>query len=57
MKVITDFNPVSAPSLTDWTATQEFYEPGDTIGRGPTKDKAIENLLTQLSEQREEMMA
>jgi hypothetical protein len=57
MKVITDFVSPPVPSRNfDWTATQEFYEPGDVIGRGPTKDAAIKDLLTQLQEQREEVM-
>lgn len=58
MKIITDFVAPPIPSRKfDWTATQEFYEPGDAIGRGATEDEAIKNLLIVLSEQREEVMA
>lgn len=31
----------------DWSATRKGYEPGDLIGRGPTEQKAIDDLLEQ----------
>ncbi|NDF51146.1 MAG: hypothetical protein EB116_13850 [Betaproteobacteria bacterium] len=32
----------------DWRAVQEFYQPGDRIGWGKTREAAIKDLLEQL---------
>jgi hypothetical protein len=31
----------------DWSATFDSYEPGDPIGRGPTEEDAVANLLLE----------
>ena len=46
--IITEFiNPPIPSRLCDWSAQRANYEPGDCIGYGPTKEKAIEDLLEQ----------
>ena len=35
----------------DWSATSDDYEPGDSIGHGPTEQAAIDDLNEQLKEQ------
>ena len=32
----------------DWRAVEEFYQPGDRIGWGKSKEDAIKDLLDQL---------
>jgi hypothetical protein len=34
----------------DWSAVRDGYEPGDPIGRGPTENAAIRDLLDQEDE-------
>ena len=35
----------------DWEATRRSYEPGGLIGRGPTEQAAIDDLLAQESDE------
>lgn len=46
-------NPPIPTDRFDWCATLEGYEPGDPIGRGPTKQAAIDDLLEQWSDDSE----
>jgi hypothetical protein len=41
-----DYPPIPIRSM-DWSAYRDGYEPGCLIGRGPTKDAAITDLLEQ----------
>jgi hypothetical protein len=41
-----DYPPIPIRSM-DWSAYRDGYEPGCLIGRGPTKDAAIADLLEQ----------
>jgi hypothetical protein len=41
-----DYPPIPIRSM-DWSAYRDSYEPGCLIGRGPTKDAAIIDLLEQ----------
>lgn len=45
-----EYPPIPQRHL-DWSAVQDGYEPGAPIGRGATKQEAIEDLLYQLEEQ------
>ena len=47
-KIVTqhDYPPIPERSQ-DWSAWREGYEPGALIGRGPTEQEAIEDLLEQ----------
>jgi hypothetical protein len=51
MKIITsyDFPPIPLRCF-DWSAYLEGYEPGAPLGRGPTKEAAIADLLEQIEE-------
>lgn len=39
-----DYPPIPDRSC-DWSAYREGYEPGDPIGRGPTEQAAIDDLI------------
>jgi hypothetical protein len=34
----------------DWQATLDSYEPGDPVGRGPTRKAAVDDLIEQWSD-------
>lgn len=58
MKVIRDINlsfeyPPIPDRRWDWSATRSGYEPGELIGRGPTPEKALADLLEQEAEREE----
>jgi hypothetical protein len=42
-----DVFPPIPTNAYDYAATRDGYEPGCLIGRGPTKDAAIQDLLQQ----------
>jgi len=47
-RIITEYVYPPIPKRDwDWAATRDGYEPGDPIGRGPTEDAAIRDLLDQ----------
>ena len=50
-KILTEnvFPPIPIRTF-DWSATLDGYEPGDPIGRGPTEDAAVADLLDLLDE-------
>jgi hypothetical protein len=50
-KIITshDFPPIPDRRF-DWSAYLDGYEPGAPLGRGPTEESAIADLLEQLEE-------
>lgn len=51
-KVITEnVYPPIPDRRWDWSAVFDGYEPGDPIGRGPTEEAAIEDLLEQIEEE------
>jgi hypothetical protein len=48
--VITAFDPPPVPSRKyDWEARRRDYDIGDPLGRGPTEQAAIDDLLEQES--------
>ncbi|NQU56673.1 MAG: hypothetical protein HQ513_05515 [Rhodospirillales bacterium] len=49
MKIITkQINPSIVVRFFDWSAVYDNYEPGDSIGYGPTEAHAIANLKEQV---------
>ncbi len=47
-EIVTEFvNPPIPVRSCDWSAVRKGYEPGDRIGRGPTEQAAIADLLEQ----------
>ena len=56
MKVLTQYNPPPIPTRRfDWVACLDSYDEGDPIGWGRTEDDAIEDLLTQVKENDENL--
>lgn len=55
-EIKTNFNPPPIPDRNyDWAAYREYYDEGDDIGYGPTKEAAIASLL-ELEELNNESM-
>jgi len=44
-----DFPPIPLRDM-DWSAVTDGYEPGCPIGRGPTEEEAVADLIEQLTE-------
>lgn len=45
-KIVTSYDYPPIPDRScDWSAIRDGYDPGDHIGRGPTEQAAIDDLL------------
>lgn len=50
MKIVTHNVCPPIPSRSfDWSATLDNYEPGDYVGKGPTKGSAVWDLLQNIT--------